>query len=57
VQGAVLGGFLIGIIESLATQYVPNGLAWSQGVAFAILILILIFRPSGLLGQQVPDKV
>ncbi len=57
VQGAVLGGFLIGIIESLATQYVPNGIAWSQGIAFAILILILIFRPSGLLGQQVPDKV
>ena len=57
VQGAVLGSFLIGIIESLSTQYIPNGFAWSSAVAFAILILILIFRPSGLLGQQVPDKV
>jgi branched-chain amino acid transport system permease protein len=57
VRGAVLGGFLIGIIEALATQYVPNGFAWSEAVAFAILILILVFRPSGLLGQQVPDKV
>jgi branched-chain amino acid transport system permease protein len=57
IQGAVLGGFLIGIIEAMATQYIPNGLAWSQGVAFAILILILVVRPSGLLGQQVPDKV
>jgi branched-chain amino acid transport system permease protein len=57
VQGAVLGGFLIGIIEALATQYVPNGFAWSQAIAFGILVLILIFRPTGLLGQQVPDKV
>ncbi len=56
VNGAVLGSFLIGIIESLATQYVPNGFSWSPAVAFGILVLILIFRPSGLLGQQVPDK-
>jgi branched-chain amino acid transport system permease protein len=57
VNGAVLGSFMIGIVESLATQYVPNGFSWSPAVAFSILVLILIFRPSGLLGQQVPDKV
>ncbi len=55
--GAMLGGFLIGVIEALATQYVQNGLAWSGAIVFGILVLILIFRPTGLLGQQVPDKV
>ncbi len=57
VNGAVLGGFLIGIINSLAIQYVPSGFQWSNAIVFAILVLILIFRPSGLLGQRVPDKV
>jgi branched-chain amino acid transport system permease protein len=62
VLGAMLGGLLIGVIESWATL-IPNwvlphgGDAWSRAIIFAILILILIFRPSGLLGQQTPDKV
>jgi branched-chain amino acid transport system permease protein len=57
IYGAVLGGFLIGLIDSLAIQYLPDGFAWSLAVVFAILVLILVFRPSGLLGQRVPDKV
>ena len=57
VNGAVLGGFLIGVIKSIAIQYIPSGLQWSDAIVFAILVLILVFRPSGLLGQQVPDKV
>ncbi|HEY7343530.1 MAG TPA: branched-chain amino acid ABC transporter permease [Ktedonobacterales bacterium] len=57
VNGAVLGGFLIGIINSLAIQYIPSGFQWSNAIVFAILVLILVFRPSGLLGQRVPDKV
>ncbi|HEU5347166.1 MAG TPA: branched-chain amino acid ABC transporter permease [Ktedonobacterales bacterium] len=56
VNGAVVGGFLIGIINSLAIQYIPSGFQWSNAIVFAILVLILVFRPSGLLGQQVPDK-
>lgn len=57
IYGAVLGGFLIGLIEALTIQYVPNGLAWADAVVFAILVLILVFKPSGLLGQQTPNKV
>jgi branched-chain amino acid transport system permease protein len=58
----MLGGLLIGVVESLATlipdSVLPHGgTAWSHAIIFAILILILVFRPSGLLGQQVPDKV
>src|SRR6266571_6843886 len=60
--GAMLGGVLIGIIEALAslipdTVLPHGGAAWHQAIIFAILILILVFRPSGLLGQQLPEKV
>ncbi len=59
IYGAVLGGFVIGLAQALAIQFFPggNGIAWSDAVVFAILVIILVFRPSGLLGQQVPDKV
>jgi branched-chain amino acid transport system permease protein len=54
VPGAVLGGFLIGLIESLSDYFFKS--SWTQAVVFGVLILILVFRPSGLLGQQVPEK-
>jgi len=57
IYGAVLGGFVIGLIEALTIQYMPGGFAWADAVVFAILVLILVFRPSGLLGQQTPNKV
>ncbi len=62
IVGAMVGGVLIGIIEALATLIPPSilphgGSAWSRAILFAILILILIFRPAGLLGQQTPEKV
>lgn len=57
IYGAVLGGFAIGLIQSLAIQYIPGGgFQWANVTVFAILVLILVVRPSGLLGQQVPDK-
>lgn len=56
VNGAVLGGFLIGVIKSIAIQYIPSGFQWSDAIVFAILVLILVFRPSGLLGQRVAEK-
>ncbi len=57
VAGAMLGGFLIGLIEALATQYIPNGAQWTNVVVFSVLVLVLIFRPSGLLGESLPEKV
>jgi branched-chain amino acid transport system permease protein len=62
LTGAMLGGFMIGIISSLVTlipdKVLPHGGdAWGPAFTFGILILILIFRPSGLLGQEVPEKV
>jgi len=57
IYGAVLGGFVIGVVQSMTNAYVPNGIAWSDAIVFGILVLVLVVRPSGLLGQQVPDKV
>jgi branched-chain amino acid transport system permease protein len=55
IPGAVLGGFLIGITETMVAGYLSS--TYKDAVAFAILILILLFRPSGLLGSTVQEKV
>lgn len=55
IPGAMLGGFLIGIVETLGAGYISAG--YKDAFAFGILILVLIFRPSGLLGKKRIDKV
>ena len=50
LQGAVLGGFIIGIIQQLAENRI--GAEWTEAVVFAYLIIIMVFRPQGLLGEQ-----
>jgi branched-chain amino acid transport system permease protein len=54
-RGAVLGGLIIGLVESLTTYYLSQSLA--PAMVFAVLIVIIMFRPSGLLGENVPEKV
>jgi branched-chain amino acid transport system permease protein len=59
VQGAVLGGLVLGVVESLATQFIPGqfgGSAWKDVWAFVLLIIVLVFRPQGLLGARVVDR-
>jgi len=53
ITGAVFGGFVLGIVEVMATQYIPNGSAYKDVWAFIVLIIVLVFRPAGLLGEQV----
>jgi len=53
VPGAILGGILLGIGESLGAGYLPGGVAYKDGIGYAMLILVLLFRPQGLLGQRV----
>jgi len=55
LAGAMLGGFLIGLIEAMTTQFIGD--QWSNVMVFSILVLVLIFRPSGLLGESLPNKV
>ncbi len=59
IPGAMLGGLLIGLVEAMSDQYgscIGLGTQWTNAIVFAVLILILVFKPSGLLGQQVPEK-
>jgi branched-chain amino acid transport system permease protein len=53
IRGAMLGGLVIGLVEALATEYIPQGGAWKDVWAFVVLILVLTLRPQGLLGEQV----
>lgn len=57
IAGAVLGGFLLGILEVMAAAYLPGGAEWKDVVAFVVLIGVLLLRPSGLLGEKVAEKV
>ena len=57
LTGAVLGGVLIGLIQAFnegLSWNTPGG-EWSQSIVFSILILILVFRPEGLLGERTPE--
>lgn len=59
IQGAVVGGLVLGVVEALATQFVPGqfgGSAWKDVWAFVLLIVVLVFRPQGLLGARVVDR-
>lgn len=55
IPGAMLGGLLLGVIEALGAAYIS--IAWKDAIAFCVLILILIVRPTGLLGERVADKI
>ena len=55
IPGALLGGVLLGIIEIFAKAYISTQL--SDAIVFAVLIVVLIVRPAGLLGKQVREKV
>jgi branched-chain amino acid transport system permease protein len=55
IPGAALGGLLLGVVETFV-----NGSEWStykDAIAFALLILVLLFRPAGLLGRFTKEKV
>ena len=55
IPGAMVGGLLLGVIEAMGAAYIS--IAWKDAIAFGVLILILIFRPTGLLGERVAEKI
>jgi branched-chain amino acid transport system permease protein len=62
LAGAVIGGLCIGIVWAMSDgfmkEYVPAwGAQWTPAVIFGVLVLVMVFRPSGLLGEQTVDKV
>jgi branched-chain amino acid transport system permease protein len=55
IPGAMVGGILLGVIEAMGAAYIS--IAWKDAIAFCVLILILIVRPTGLLGERVAEKI
>ena len=55
LPGAMLGGVVLGLIRAMSDQYIAT--EWTNVVVFSILILVLVFKPSGLLGARVREKV
>ena len=55
IPGAMVGGLLLGILEMLGAGYISA--AWKDVFVFLILILLLMFRPTGLLGERIAEKV
>jgi branched-chain amino acid transport system permease protein len=55
LPGAALGSILIGLVRAMSDQYIAT--QWTNSIVFGVLVLILIFRPSGLLGARTREKV
>jgi branched-chain amino acid transport system permease protein len=55
IPGAMLGGLLLGLVEALGAAYLA--VAWKDALTFLVLILILIIRPTGILGERVAEKL
>ena len=55
IPGAMLGGVLLGIIETFSKKYIST--EFSDAIVFAVLIVILLVKPAGLMGKQVQEKV
>lgn len=55
IPGAMIGGILLGVIELLSTAYISPQL--SNAVVFLVLIIVLIFRPTGIMGRKINEKV
>ena len=55
MPGAMLVGILLGIIETFSKKYIST--EFSDAIVFAVLIVILLVKPAGLMGKQVQEKV
>lgn len=57
VYGAVIGGLVIGLIESFTMAFIPGGSPYKEIFAFIVVIIFLLFKPSGILGEKILEKV
>lgn len=55
IPGALIGGVLLGVIENLAKAYISSQL--SDAIVFSVLIIVLLVRPTGILGKKISEKV
>ncbi|GAB6280661.1 MAG: hypothetical protein STSR0007_07510 [Thermovirga sp.] len=57
IQGAVIGGLALGFIEIMIVAFLPALAGFRDAFAFVLLIIILLIRPTGLMGEKLEDKV
>ena len=57
IPGAVIGGFIIGLAETFLVAAFPAMTGYSDAFTFVLLIIMLLFRPTGLLGEKIAEKV
>ena len=55
IPGAMLGGIVLGLIEQLSKAYIST--LWADAIVFAVLVAVLVVKPTGLLGKQQNEKV
>jgi branched-chain amino acid transport system permease protein len=55
--GAVIGGMLLAFVEVFVSGYVPNGTAYSSIVAFVVVVVFIVFKPEGIIGEKTIEKV
>ncbi len=55
IPGAMIGGLLLGIIEQLSKTYIST--LWADAIVFGVLVIVLIVKPTGLLGKKISEKV
>ena len=55
IPGAMLGGLMLGLFNAMITGYISS--QWAETFTFVLLIVILVFRPTGILGEKVAEKV
>ncbi|MGI6361716.1 MAG: branched-chain amino acid ABC transporter permease [Bacillota bacterium] len=57
IYGAVVGGMLLAFVEVFVSGYLPNGTAYASIVAFVVVVLFIVFKPEGVLGKRMIEKV
>lgn len=57
IKGAVVGGLLLGLIEVLIVAFIPSLTGYRDAFSFILLIIILLVRPNGLIGEKIAEKV
>ena len=55
IPGAMLGGILLGLIEQMSKTYIST--LWADAIVFAVLVVVLVVKPTGLLGKPMQEKV
>lgn len=55
IPGAMLGGIILGLIEQFSKTYIAT--MWSDAIVFLVLVLVLVVKPTGILGKEIREKV